>query len=128
MSATKDMTLRSLTESEVEFVIRCESEDRAVRGNFMSGDDAMDKSIEDDIIGRLDTGDAWAWCVVKVEARWCNFVGANYLGGCSYADQDDFVYNSRYYDDMKDAALRDLNLAIARTFNKLKPLIEIEQG
>lgn len=50
----------------------------------------------------------WGWCCVKCtvtvffqnEGKNYSVIGEEYLGGCSYASEADFVLNSMYYDDM----------------------------
>lgn len=106
--------MRAIREDEVTFTLTAEDEDIPVRGNAMaSGDPDLDKRVEDGIIERLDGGDIWAWCYVRVTARltlpdgsW--FEGTDGLGGCSYHDQSDFMESGGYYDDMKTRALEDL--------------------
>jgi hypothetical protein len=79
-----------------------------VRGNAAaSGDDAADKAVEDEILARLDRGDVWAWAIVHVKASFNGFEGHAILGGCGYADKDDFMA-SDYYGDKQEEALADL--------------------
>lgn len=82
-----------------------------VRGNVMaSGDDDYDKECEDAILADLADGNEWAWCTVKVTARYDGVdcvEGTDYLGGCSYRDRADFEAGG-YYDDMKDQARDEL--------------------
>jgi hypothetical protein len=107
--------MRTLTESDVEFELRCEPEDIPVRGNAMaSGDDEADRELEDEILARLDRGDDWAWCTVIVRARWIApdgevFYGEDVLGCCSYADEAEFKAPGGYFDDMRRTALAELN-------------------
>jgi len=93
----------------VTYRIEVEPDDNPVRGNCMaSGDDAADKAYEDEIIRRLDNGEVWAWAVVKVVAECEGFEGHDYLCGCTYKDEKDFIQGNDYYPDMKAAALADL--------------------
>lgn len=116
------MKTRSLRADEVFFKIEAEDEDIPVRGNAMcSGDDDADRECEDEIIARLDRGDVWAWCCVKVTATWNGWKGVAYLGACSYEDQTDFEAGG-YWDDMKHEALNDLNRSIASAANELQTL------
>lgn len=78
------MTLRQITETEATFTIECRPEDVPVRGNVLaSGDDALDKRDEDAILAKLDVGNTWAWCTVRVVATWNGFEGEAFLGCCS---------------------------------------------
>lgn len=89
--------------------LRAEQSDIPVRGNAMvSGDSALDKQVEDEIIARLGAGDIWAWANVLVTAEWHGLTGTDSLGGCSYKDEADFIQNSGYYDDMVSNAIDEL--------------------
>lgn len=91
----------------VSYGIECLPEHVGVRGNAMcSGDDDFDREVEDKIIAELEGGNDWAWCMVRVTARYDgidNVVGDDYLGCCSYQGEADFKADG-YYDDMKDRA------------------------
>jgi hypothetical protein len=50
----------------------------------------------------------WAWCRVTVEAKYKDYVGRAYLGGCSYRSLDDFLVGG-YADDLKIEATDDLS-------------------
>ncbi len=109
--------LRELTEADVTFTLECEEEDIPVRGNALaSGDEQADRDCENEIIARLDEGDLWAWCCVKVTARWRGHEGVSYLCGCSYEDEESFKHLSGYYPGMRSEALADLNQNL-RTMN-----------
>ena len=68
-------------------------------------------------MSRLDHGDQWAWCSVKVEVRWNGFRGTDYLGCCSYESEEDFR-KSEYYNDMISEALAELNREVASTWSE----------
>lgn len=111
---------KKLTLSDVEIVLRVEPDSEPVRGNALaSGDDALDREVEDQIIARLDGGDVWAWAFVTVEARYAGLVGKDHLGACSYNDEKDFRTPGGYFDDMKAEALADLQ----RQIDELAPKI-----
>jgi hypothetical protein len=111
----------SIPEDEVEYRVFASMEEIAVRGNVLaSGDDAADKACEDEIIRRLEQGDVWAWASVNVRAIWRGFQGNDYLGGCSYKNEDDFTQPGGYYDDMKEEALADLKRNVADTKLRLE--------
>ena len=116
--------VRPLTAAEVEFEVCPEPEDVPVRGNAMaSGDDELDKEVEDDIIERLDNGDIWAWCHVVVKTRWNGYEGSASLGGCCYRDEKEFCQPGGYYDDLCKEAIHDLNKTIADHARRLEPLM-----
>ena len=112
---------KQLTEEDVIFTLECLEEHTPVRGNAMaSGDNEADRACENEILERLDRGDIWAWCTVKVTARYGSLVGVDYLGCCSYRDERDFREPSGgYFDDMRREALRDLQSQI----DTLAPLV-----
>lgn len=101
--------MRTFKESEVIYTLEVEQDEMSVRGNAIaSGNDTEDKCVEDEIIKRLEEGDVWAWAQVTVTASWHGFEGKDYLGGCSYANEKDFMQKDGYYNDMKTVALDDL--------------------
>ena len=94
----------------IEYKIELQEEHIPVRGNALaSGDDAEDKRVEDEIINRLNCGDMWAWCSVRVVAYipGIDLEGDDYLGGCCYTDENDFK-QCGYFEDMKKQAKTDL--------------------
>lgn len=114
--------MRKLTERDVEFTVKCLPEDIPVEGNASAIDDATDAEIVKDIYDQLERGNQWAWCTVKVTAKWREFEGTDYLGGCSYKSEKDFTQPGGYYDDMKLEALADLNAKLIQIENSLKEL------
>lgn len=117
------MDIRKLTEEDVEFIIECQEEFVPVQGNAMvSGDDAVDKEVEDKIINDFNSGNLWAWCTVRVAAKWKEFEGDDYLGCCSYNSEEEFKSDG-YFKDMKQNALDELNKNISLTVTNLRELI-----
>ena len=114
--------MRKLLEKDVEFEIAVLAEDMPVRGNaLVSGDDDLDTQAENEIIEDYNNGNEWAWCTVRVTARWRDFVGADFLGGCSYESEKDFIAGG-YYEDMKARALATLNNELKTVKGKLEEL------
>lgn len=105
--------MKTLTVKDVEFKIECLPEDMPVRGNACSIDPEADRECEDKILEDLDSGNPWAWCVVRVTATYKGIRGVDYLGGCCYASEEDFKQPNGYYDDMKANAFDDLKKTIA---------------
>lgn len=106
----------------VQYRVEVLPEDMPVRGNALaSGDPAEDKRVEDEIIERLECGDIWAWCTVRVVASLPDSVleGEKYLGACSYRDLDDFM-ESGYYEDMRDCALEELQDKVALVYGSVE--------
>jgi hypothetical protein len=111
------------TIDDVDVSISVEPEFSPIVGNLIaSGDDEFDKKCEEDIVAQLDSGNAWAWCIVKVTATPKNLTytdelfGFSFLGGCSYENQEEFE-QSDYYKDMINWSIEDLN-------NKSKDIFE----
>lgn len=92
--------------ASIEWIYRpCEI---PIRGNAMaSGDDAFDKKCEDEILARIDAGDEWAWfspeCCVSYGTR----SASDYMGGCSYADEAEWL-SDPYAQDMVGEAIEQL--------------------
>lgn len=118
---TGEAMTRELTEEEVEFTVECLTEDVDYHGNCSAIDEETDRAAEEWIAEQLEQGNEWAWCMVRVTAKWEDFVGTAYLGGCSYEDEESFKEGG-YYDDLRAEALNDLNQQIADTADKLKAL------
>lgn len=63
---------------------------------------------------QMRRGNEWGWCMVRVTATTQHpngydvIVGKDYLSGCSYRSQEDFMQPGGYYEDMKKAALDDM--------------------
>ena len=96
---------KRLTESDVTFRIEILPDDTPIRGNAIaSGDDDLDRQVENEIIDRLDSGDIWAWCCVRVVASFGPLEADAVLGGCSYRDRAEFTERGGYFDDLKAEA------------------------
>lgn len=114
--------LRKLTKNDVTITIEITEADARIRGNCLaSGDDALDEECARDIERQLRNGNAWAWCDVKVTARWRAYEGHDYLGSCSYDSEAQFVADG-YYADMVTNAIDDLNEALASADRDLSVL------
>ena len=88
--------------------IKAEQDDCPVRGNASAIDPKTDTEVENEILARLESGDAWAWASVEVQVTLeSGETGAAYLGCCSYEGERDFIENSMYFDDMVREALKD---------------------
>lgn len=75
-------------------------------GHFASGDDELDKETVAKIVADSEWN-VWAWCIVKVTARYADLEASDYLGGCSYASEEDFLKGD-YFEDMKDTVITEL--------------------
>lgn len=96
------------TIKQVEFAIEALPEYIPIKGYAIaSGDPEFDAKVENDIAEQLEIN-IWAWCTVKVTATWKGLEGTDYLGGCSYKSEKDFMENSGYYLGMRGYAYIDL--------------------
>lgn len=116
-------------EKDVEYTIDCLPEtDLPIEGNAMaSGDDAADKAAEDEIREQLESGNEWAWCTVRVTAKWKNWTGVDFLGGCSYTGEADFKTGG-YYEDMKKQALESLKASVQHHADEAEGLEREEEA
>ena len=92
----------------IEYSIEILPEDIPIRGSFDSGDAQADEEQALDIERQLARGNDWAWCTVKVVATLGRFAGCDYLGACSYANEEEFKAPGGYYEQMCEEAARDL--------------------
>lgn len=111
--------VRQLTKDTpgVKVTVTCEPDITDVRGNVSaSGDDAYDKQIEDETIRRM-RHNVWAWCSVKVEMTYLELSACDYLGGCSYEDEDEFKQGDEY-EDMVNVCLEEIQSRIDEIVQK----------
>lgn len=93
------------------FTVRCYAlpEDMLPVERFASGDDVADQEI----IDKINDG-TYAWFMVKVTASKKGIVlGTDYLGGCCYKSEKDFVESDDYYAGMRAEAIAEAKKAIA---------------
>ena len=82
--------------------------------------DFVDREVEQNILCRVQQGDAWAWAAVTVTVSWGPFAASDHLGCCSYADEADFCQPGGYFDGMVEEALAELNKTVLDTYQRLK--------
>lgn len=118
------ISLEKLKEKAEIQVIRLD-EDSSIKGNASAINPETDAKNEAHIIEQLNSGNEWAWCMVKVYAEIDGFKGpANYyLGHCSYKSRKDFMEDA-YYDDMRNQALEDLKNEIEKKYEQFCKLIK----
>lgn len=100
---------------EVEWSIECEPE------LFDPEDHFEDKGIVEHIRSELARGNDWAWCIVRVTARWGELRGFDVLGGCSYQSEAAFREAGDYYEEMCAQALAELDAQVTRVVNGAEP-------
>ena len=114
---------RPLTRADVIIKVGHEPEYLPVRGNVLaSGDETADKLAEEETLARINEGDEWAWCMVRVTVRWGDFNHEVHLGGCSYLNEEEFRA-CPCFDDLVDEGLCELNEMIARNFDEIRSLL-----
>ena len=105
MTATEqtEQDLIKAYEREHDITLEAIPETVRVRGNAQaSGDDALDRDVEDEILARLEAGDLGAWVTAKVTVRESDGREASeYLGCCCEADARDFKRGGYYLDMIK---------------------------
>lgn len=106
------VTEGKFNKSKIEISIETLPEDITPEEAFE--DSGVDQGTIDEINDRLASGDMWAWCTVKVTASYNGIEGTDYLGGCSYKDEDDFILNSGYYKDMVKSATAECYVEIKK--------------
>ena len=96
------MTIKQLTKKDLTISIVALEEIISIHD-----DEFLTSKQKKDISKRLDYN-IWAWCCVKVECTYYSLTATSYLGCCSYQDEQDFIKNSGYYEDMINDCLIDL--------------------
>jgi len=92
---------------DATFTIECHWEDTSIEDHFSEiGKECLDK-----LIARLENGDIWAFCTVEVIAEFEGCKGSDFLGGCSYLDENDFKTGG-YWEDMQKESFRELVMEV----------------
>ncbi len=115
--------IKEYVQNNIDLKIECLEEETCVRGNVCaSGDDDFDREEENKIIEELESGNPWAWCIVKVSGS-CNGIYAeDYLGGCSYEDQESFERNL-YFDVMRDSVINQITEELLKNYEFVKNIL-----
>ena len=74
-------------ESLVSYEVTIEPEDMDFHGNCSAWDPETDRKAEQWIEDELARGNGYAWCWVKVVARFEGYEGEDSCGGCSYSSR-----------------------------------------
>ena len=75
----------------IKYHVECLPETAPIKGNILcSGADEQDAQAEQQVRERLQHT-PWAWCMVPVTAKWCGLAGHDWLGGCEYKSEEDFM-------------------------------------
>lgn len=112
--------IKQLTAKDLKIRVIASEEYISLVGNCIaSGDESFDKKVERQLQKRLDRGDLWAWCSVEVECSYKGLTASDYLGGCSYKSEKDFIKNSGYYEDMVQTCLDDIQSQLEALVNEV---------
>ena len=65
------------------------------------------KAVRDEYFG----GNSWAWCAVEVRVEVGSLTASEYLGGCNYASEADFLTGG-YFTDMVKACVESLRMEV----------------
>lgn len=98
-----------IKEEDIEYEYEIHEESPCeIKGNVLaSGNKQEDEKAEQWVIDQLESGNQWAWCTMRVVARWRDRVEAEtYLGMCSFKNEEDFVKSE--YKQMKIEAKDEL--------------------
>ncbi len=83
-------------------------EDISPVGQFNCGDAKLDQEI----IDKINDG-TYTWFCAKVTASKNGIeLGTDYLGGCCYKSEQEFVKQDDYYSDMRKSAIAEAKKAI----------------
>lgn len=113
----KTVTIKIPEYDDCAFKIECIPEETQIRGNCSAIDEEADKATEKWINDQLESGNQWAWCCVKVTCYYKGIdciTGTDFLGGCSYKSESEFIAPGGYFEDMKRIAYDDFVSNIER--------------
>lgn len=105
---------RNKLKGKAEIEIRLHDEDHGPEDSF---DDERDVQWARD---QLASGNLWGWCCVEVRASFADWRASDFLGGCSYENEDAFKVPGGYYDDMVNSAIEELALKMERALSAIE--------
>lgn len=105
----KKVNMRTILLSDCTIEVIAETEQCTPVGQFDSGDPELDRETEQTIFDAINSGDVWGWCTVEVKLTYKHITASDYLGCCSYKNEQDFITDSGYYEDMVQTCLAELN-------------------
>jgi len=91
---------------EIQYKIEAEQDDTPILGNLCCTDDPeQDTKEENEVFRRLNNGDIYAWCLIKVTASFGRFSYSDYLGGNSLKDEKEVEEQVEYHGMKQEARL-----------------------
>lgn len=102
--------MKTIIKEDLEIQIIADYETEQLEGNLIdSGDTAFDNRVCEDVRQQLNVGNVWAWAQVEVKCTYKGVLTASdYLGCCSYDNEQDFKEGG-YYEDMVTTCLAEIN-------------------
>lgn len=102
--------MRELKLSDIQWKIKLHHEHTCVSDVF------DDIRLVHAIVKDYENGNDWAWCGVEVIGMFHGIEASEYLGGCSYKNEEDFK-SGLYYGEMRDAILYQIQLEVEEICN-----------
>lgn len=97
------LTMSPLKEGDVDWELLHEPEDD------LEPEDSFQFDEDVAFVRRqMRAGNDWAWCQVEVRGTYKTLTQSAYLGGCSYASEEDFKVGG-YFQDMRAEVVAELN-------------------
>lgn len=110
--------LRRIEERDCTITLEAETEHDNPKDHFDSGDKDDDAKMVKEIWKDYESGNNWAWCCAKVTVTCGALKSEQYLGCCSFKNEEDFK-ESGYYEQMISEALDELNAQLDEIKAKL---------
>lgn len=104
---------------------RAEIEIRVHENDFHPKDSFDDERDVKWALDQLASGNEWGWCCVEVRASFADWRASDFLGGCSYENEDAFKVPGGYYDDMVNSAIEELALKMERALSAIEVVKEL---
>lgn len=113
------MKMKNLEKIEEQIRKNCTITVKAQIEEHLSPRDCLDAEGAVFVEREIEKGNEWAWCSVKVTVSYEGLSQDDYLGGCSYANKEEFMESGYMKDMVGDciAQIRD------KVINIIKPFI-----
>jgi len=99
------MKTRQLTLEDLNISVIASDEDIHPREHL--SESTLTEAEIDAIYEEAVTSNIWKWCTVEVKAEYKGLEASDYLGACSYENEEEFKKDG-YYTDMCQTVLADL--------------------
>jgi hypothetical protein len=112
--------MKTLNLSDIKIELFAEVDDSPIESSFASGDENLDRLTIEAINKELQMGNIWAWALVEVRGTYKGLSASDYLGACSYKNEDEFKADA-YYEDMCKNVLDEINSQVKDIVNSVLP-------